>query len=124
LYTTVFDVKSLIETDKTDQEIMGIIKQADAFVDMYLGGTSASSILKSGWSSRMTVYLIQSMSNSSGITGSSTSNISRIKIGDAEIQKEVGSNTGSSSSSSNKPNDWRSQVQAEIKTHIRMCKRG
>jgi hypothetical protein len=124
VYTTVFDVKSLIETDKTDAEIMGIIKQSDSFVDMMLGGTSASSALKSDWSSRVAAYRIQSMSSSSGITGSSTSNISRIKIGDAEIQKEVGSNASSSSSSKSSPNDWRSQVKEEIKTHIRMCKRG
>jgi hypothetical protein len=122
-YTTVSKIRSVIDTDKSDKEVMDIIDNADAYIDMLLNGTSASTKLLSSWSSRLVAYNIVSMGNTSGITGSSTSNISRIKIGDAEIQKEAGSNIGSSTSGG-KPTDWRSQVESEIKTHIRMCKRG
>jgi hypothetical protein len=127
-YTTVKRIKSIVSSDKTDAEIMEIMAGCDAQIDMWLNGTSASATLLSSWSSRLSVFMLQTMSNASGITGSgtSTSNISRIKIGDAEIQKEVGvnNNATSSSSSSGVRLDWRGQVQEEIKTHIRMCKRG
>jgi hypothetical protein len=125
LYSTVFAVKTLVETDKSDSEIVNIIKQADAYIDIMLGGTVAPADYLKSWSSRMTAFYIQSMGNVSGITGGSTSNVSRIKIGDAEIQKEIGVNTSSSSSSSSGVRlDWRGQVTEEIRTYIRMCKRG
>ena len=105
----------MVSTNKKDSEIISVIQDSDSFIDNWLGGTGAPANMKADWSARLTAYKIQSMTTLGGITGNDTSNVSRIKIGDAEIQ--TGTTTGGSTSSSSTTgnlNDWRSQVKEEI----------
>ena len=115
-YTTVFKVKTLVTTSKKDSEIVSVIQDSDSFIDNMLGGSGAPANMLADWSARLTAYKIQSMTTLGGITGNDTSNVSRIKIGDAEIQTgtTTGASSGSNASTTGNLNDWRSQVIQEI----------
>jgi hypothetical protein len=87
-YCTASDVRLIINTDLTDDEITSLIETSDAYIDKFLGARSSSDKLIKRLSMLLTVKTIKTRHPQSFAIGEyseSTGNI--YEVWDAEIQQ-------------------------------------